>query len=112
MKRIILLTLIALLVGVGIATAGEQLDLTVPITHSAYKVIGLNLDWEGATVTIFLKCVSTGQQLTFNRSGLVATNLMLGLNKADLSVKSLHKRILEYLVSEGELTGSVSGSPD
>lgn len=94
------------------AFTAQQLDLATPITHSAYRVIGLNLDWEGATVTVYLKCTSTGQQLTFTYRGTVATNLMITLNKANLSTNSLQKRILEYLVTDGKLTGTVSGSPD
>jgi len=92
--------------------AAEQLDLTTPITNSAYRVIGLNLDWEGATIAIFLRCVATSQPLTFIYTGATATNLMVTLNKANLSTNSLHKRILQYLVTDGKLTGTVSGSPD
>ena len=92
--------------------AAEQLDLTTPITNPAYRVIGLNLDWEGATIAVFLRCVSTGLPLTFVYTGETATNLMVTLNKANLSTTSLHKRILQYLVNDGKLTGTVSGSPD
>ena len=112
MKKLVLISLIALLVGVGIANAGEQLDLSVPISISSYRVIGLNLDWKGSTITIFLESVTTGQQTVYLYQKDEAQNLMITLNKMDLSVKSLQRRILEKLVADGHLTGTVSGSPD
>ena len=112
MKTIILILVLILAMGATFATAGEQLDLSVPISISAYRVIGLNLDWEGATITIFLQSVTTGQKTVYLYQGAEATQLMTGLNKADLTTNSLHKRVLEKLVADGKLTGTVSGSPD
>ena len=37
---------------------------------------------------------------------------MKALNKADLSVKSLHRRVLERLIADSFLPGLVSGSPE
>lgn len=42
----------------------------------------------------------------------IATTLMLALNKANLSTKSLHRRILERLVADGHIAGTISGTPD
>ena len=45
--------------------------------------------------------------------GEPATVMMTALNKADLTVNSLQKRILEQLVSDGKLApGTVTGTPD
>ena len=113
MKRLIpLVVAVAFMVGATLANAGEQLDLAAPINISAYRVIGLNLDWEGATIVIHLRAVTTGKSSTFIYTGATATSLMTALNKANLSTNSLQKRILEKLVTDGKLTGTVSGSPD
>jgi hypothetical protein len=41
-----------------------------------------------------------------------ALNLMIALNKANLTVKSLQRRVLEQLAADGLLAGSVTGTPD
>lgn len=42
-----------------------------------------------------------------------AQTMITALNKANLGVKSLERRVIEQLVSDGKLAaGSVSGSPD
>ena len=111
MKKLIVIIALFTLVGVGIAIAGEQLDLSSPINISAYRVVGLNLDWDGATIVIFLKSPD-GHSLVFSYVGTEATNLMTTLNKIDLTVKSLQRRILEKLSTDGKLVGTVSGTPD
>jgi len=38
---------------------------------------------------------------------------MLGLNKADLSAKSLNRRAIEKMQADGKLgTGTITGEPD
>jgi hypothetical protein len=44
--------------------------------------------------------------------GTEATNLMVALNKANLSTKSLHRRIMEKAIADGKLSGTISGVPD
>ena len=44
--------------------------------------------------------------------GDVAMSLMVALNKANLAIKSLERRVLEYMASKGDFAGSVSGTPD
>ena len=91
----------------------EQLDLTTPvvppsITH--WRVALLRMDWDGAQIQIGLTW-PTGESLGFVYSGQTATDLMVALNTANLSIKSLHKRVLERLVSDGKLLGTISGTP-
>lgn len=91
----------------------EQLDLTTPITSPSitnYRVTLLHLDWTGAQIQIVLTGPQ-GESAGFVYSGQEATDLMLVLNTANLSVKSLHKRILEKLVANGKLSGTISGTP-
>lgn len=102
----------------------EQLNLTVAevtpaINTSIYKVIFINLDWEQQFITIRLRGQNSeiksfiyGGSNATPAEKLKATNMMIALNKANLSIKSLQKRVLEQLVSDGFLSGTISGVPD
>jgi hypothetical protein len=89
----------------------EALTLATPIASSVLTVARLILDWEGAAIYIVL--TASGRRFEYSYSGQTATTLMTNLNKANLSTKSLHKRIIEQLVADfPELAGSISGTPD
>lgn len=86
----------------------EQLDLT-----TAYSVRELNLNRDqDASITVRLRNLATGEQFAHRYEGAVAATLIIQLNKADLTVQSLERRILLRLVADGLLTGTVSGAPD
>ena len=95
----------------------EVFDLAKPITPvapttSTLRVRSVILAWDERYITIVLRD-NNNVESVYNYHDTAATNLMIALNKANLSVKSLHKRILEQLVLDGKLaSGSVSGSPD
>jgi len=92
----------------------EQLDLTTPLVvpdKTFYRVTKLILEWDLQTIGIVL-VGSDGVVTTAGYSGAQAIALMTVLNTADLSVKSLQKRVLEKLVTDGKLTaGAVTGTP-
>lgn len=96
----------------GVLIMPEILTLTVPVvqTRNTYEVKVLNLDWDAAHIHIRL-LGSDGVVQVFNYDGLVATSLMTILNTANLSTNSLQKRILQKLVADGLLAGTVSGTP-
>ena len=86
----------------------EQLDLT-----TVYSVRELRLDRDqGASIAVRLRNLTTGEQFAHRYEGATALTLINQLNKADLSVQSLERRILLRLVADGLLTGTVSGTPD
>lgn len=87
----------------------EQLDLTTPVTW--YRVSRLSMDWPAQHIWIRL-AGPNGEDLAHTYVGAQATALMTALNKANLSTKSLHKRIIEQLVADGVLAGTISGSPE
>jgi hypothetical protein len=89
----------------------EQLNLTTPISVTDVKVQRLALDWAGKTIYI-LVIGTDGRTLQFTYDGDVAATLMKQLNTLNLSTKSLHKRLLERLVADGFLSGTISGTPD
>ncbi len=96
------------------AFAGEQIDLTAPVVKAditSYTVDVLTLDWGSKRIHINL-LGSNGEVLNHTYEDAEAATLMKQLNKANLSVKSLHKRIMEQLVLDGVINGLVSGTPD
>jgi hypothetical protein len=48
----------------------------------------------------------------YQYTGNKATTMIKTLNTANLTTKSMHKRILEHLSKDGFLPGAVTGSPD
>jgi hypothetical protein len=94
----------------------ETLSLTTPevipaITTTDYKVALLLLDMDGAQISIHLRGTN-GERKEFRYDGADATALMVSLNKANLTVKSLQRRILEKLTADGKMAGAVTGIPD
>ena len=103
----------------------ENITLTTPeftpaITTTTYKVIHLDLDWELPSIKIYLRGTNNeikffeyGGQLASPADKTKALNLMVALNKANLSVTSLQKRILNQLILDfPQLAGTVTGTPD
>jgi hypothetical protein len=104
----------------------EDFALTTPeiipqVTTATYRLVGLFLDWERTTILIRLRGAN-GEVKSFTYGGsdpgtpaaekTKALNLMLALNKANLTVKSLQRRVLEQLAADGLLAGAVTGTPD
>src|SRR5262245_50775893 len=92
----------------------EQLDLTTPETKpplTSYRVVSVHLDWDQARIVITL-IGSDGINKRVEYTGPTASSIMRSLNTADLSVKSLHRRIIERLQADGILAlGTLSGLP-
>lgn len=92
----------------------EQLDLSVAITppsRTFYRVTALSLNWPAQNVGVTVEG-SDGVGLSFGYVANEAVALMTALNTANLSVKSLQKRVIEKLQADGKLpAGSVTGTP-
>lgn len=93
----------------------EQLDLSTPAQVAlgtvTWKPILIHLNWEQATIKVGFRG-DNGEYTSIGYEGTEATNLMVALNKANLSVKSLHRRVMEKAVADGKLSGTISGAPD
>lgn len=99
----------------------ERLNLTNPIirpTIISYRISSILLDWDSlgddsGPGTIYIKIVgSDGSSLEFRYDGVIAHNLMSTLNNANLSTKSLQRRILEKLsLDNNNLKGNITGTP-
>jgi hypothetical protein len=93
----------------------EQINLTSPVVAdpaqaTTFRVAALWLNWDGAEIVVH---VTDGTvRKVFRYTGSTATALMTALNKANLTSNSLHKRIINQLISDGYLSGTISGSPD
>ena len=116
MLFIILAFLIGLWIGMGIeiAHATEQIDLTTPITSpsiTSYKVVKLILDVEGQGIIITLKS-NTNDRLEIAYNGSDALTLILAMNKMNFTTTSMQKKILQKLIADGKLPGTIFGSPD
>lgn len=102
----------------------EEHQLTTPITvqtvTTKYHVVALTLDLEATAgpqtvpgaIRITLRD-NTGAKSAHGYDGQIAQDFIRVLNTANLSTKSLHKRILEKLEADGKLPpGDVIGAPD
>ena len=100
----------------GPASATEQVDLTSPdgvkAGTSVYTIKELNFDWAQKTVVIVLRgSGGENKEIVYDEAaGSVA--MLRALNKADLSVKRLHRRVMGRMLADGHLVGAVSGAPD
>lgn len=125
MKKLIYVSLIAIGMTVALSAchqrvseAAEQLDLTIPVPApiaqvDSYKVGKLTLDRMNNIIEVIVWDGSDRNTMkTFEFTGQDAIDNMVALNKADLTSNSLEKRILNKLISDGFLAGSVSGTPD
>ena len=93
----------------------EQLDLAAPEQLApgtvTWKPILLHLNKKQATIKAGFEG-DNGEYTSVGWEGAIATTLMVALNKANLSVKSLNRRIMERAVADGKLSGTISGTPD
>lgn len=92
----------------------EKLQLTAPIAPpsiSDWAITSMRMDWETANITVELKGTN-GERQAFSYDGATALNLIRALNTANLSTKSLQRRIFERLISDNLLVGTVAGIPD
>jgi hypothetical protein len=113
MKRLLLALVLSLTV---VASAQERIDLTAPETKpntTSYSLSALHLDWDNGTILVFLKGANgevfvKAYTPTTTPTGV---SLIISLNKANLSVTSLQKRIYQQLIADGVKVGTISGTP-
>jgi len=99
----------------------EDLTLAAPVQVNAgvsrFRIASLFLDWDHALVQIVLRewtgSAFAAREVIATYDGAVATTLMVGLNKVNLTTRSLHQRVLDRLLADGKLpSGTVAGSVD
>jgi hypothetical protein len=97
----------------------EQVTFTTAVDSpkTVFRVTVLALDWLNRRIDVRLRDwdgeIFGQRELSANYTGETATNLMIALNKANLTTTSLQKRVIQQLVTDGKLpAGSVTGTPD
>jgi hypothetical protein len=88
----------------------ETVTLTTPATN--YSVVSLALFWEAAHIHVVIRSQNPSSLIDHHIFGAEATTLMIALNKADLSSNSLQRRILNKMIADGVIQGTISGTPD
>ncbi len=98
----------------------EQIDLTTVkqvvqgssiVSTTYFKVTAIMFDWDSLTLIIRLRGAN-GVSQSESYTGVNATTFIQALNKATFTVKSMHRQIIERLVADGRLAGTISGLPD
>lgn len=94
----------------------EQVDLTTPFVVDPSSSTFLTVDvltLNRSRSLIYIETIgSNGVRGRFRYEGATATNMMNVLNKANLTNNSLHRRILNQLINDGKLSGTVTGTPE
>jgi hypothetical protein len=94
----------------------EKLTLTAPdvtpaVSNTGWEPGGLNKDWRHQRLTVTLYG-DNGETRAEVVEGPVALTLMRTLNTANNSIKSEHKRVMDWLVANRGYVGVVTGTPD
>jgi len=93
----------------------ETFTLDTPVkgkTVSEMTVDEVNMKW-GAAILAIVLLDNLGRVTHHRYIGDEACAKMKALNKANLSTKSLHRRVLEMLVADGRIdAGTITGTSD
>ena len=93
----------------------ETIVLTTPevvqMTNTEYRLSRITFDRDASTILVLFRGAN-GEQKEWRIEGDVALQRMKALMTADLSTKSLQRRIMEAAVQSGFLTGTVTGTPE
>lgn len=79
---------------------------------ASWKITSIEFYVEAQRITCSV-ISDTGERRSRTETGPTALSLMSTLNTANGALKSLQRRVLEYLQNKGDLAaGAVSGTPD
>lgn len=113
MKRTIIAFAVSLAFLAG-AAAQERLNLSTPIPAppaiTGYTISRLLLTWEPTAQIVVTLRATDGTLSDQVYEGATATAILVALNKANLSTRSLNQRIFDRLIADGKIAGTVTGS--
>jgi hypothetical protein len=98
----------------------EQITLTSPVvvelTTTSYRVESLLLAPIRQLITLVV-VGTNGERIEFRREGAPAQALMSTINTSNNSVTSLHKRVMQWALTQPEasatgLAGTITGTPE
>ena len=93
----------------------ETIALTTPIVRNttAWRVNRFHMNPVDSTMYVELGDVNGSETFSNTYHGADAIAKMTALNKANLTVKSMHRRILEQMIADfPQLAGTIAGTPD
>lgn len=102
----------------------EEIAFTAPVQAvtdpgaTRFRITVMVLDWEHARIAITLRewdggAFTSGKRIQAEYTDATATTIMTALNKANLSVQSLHQRVLTRLIADGKIpSGTLAGAVD
>lgn len=100
----------------------EQVDLAQPILAqpgaTKFAVSDINISRRNSEVRVRLlefdgtNFLANAREINVIYEGATARNMMNNLNKANFSVKSMNRVIMERLQQDGYLDGIISGQPE
>jgi hypothetical protein len=95
-------------------TLADPVIFPAPPQLTDYRVIRFFIDRSTSEAQLLMAVRSNTDVVVEARySGAAADTLIAALNTANLSIKSLQRRVLERMVADGFLAaGSVTGTPD
>lgn len=94
----------------------ESIALAAPeivpqITTTEYRIVEVHLFWDLPVISVKFRGTN-GEMREWRVEGTAALAKLKALNTANLSVKSLHRRVMELAIADGVFAGSVAGTPD
>lgn len=93
----------------------EKFTLTTPISVTDFDIVRADFNWRDSRIIVEFSD-TTGKLITATWDGTPARNLMIALNKANLSTgatATLRARIFQQAEDDGKLpSGSVTRTPD
>jgi len=93
----------------SVASGQERIELTTPVvkTVASYEVVELSLRWK-PDCEIMLNLKGSDDSARSERiAGQEACDLLSGWSKNDIAGKSIQRRVFEYLITQGKLSGTV-----
>jgi len=113
MKNTLIVLVVLVVFGLA-AAAQERINLAtpnpLPVQVTGYTVSALHLTWEPTPQIVVVLRATDGTTLDAVYEGAIATSLMVALNKANLSTRSLVQRIFDRLILDGKIVGTVAGA--
>jgi hypothetical protein len=117
MRRVLYTLTVLNVLGLGflcVVAAQERLTLTTPKPQptqvTGYTISALLLKVEPTPQIVITLRGEDGLYTDQVYEGAIALTLIRQLNKTDLSVRSLNQRIMDRLIADGRLQGTVTGS--
>ena len=79
---------------------------------TVYQIARITFDWEHGLVTVTLSGTNGQIKQVLYGQNTGGRALMRSFNRPGTQAKSIQRRIMEKLIADGHLAGTISGAPD